>query len=164
MLNPKMEERLNKHMNAEFYASYLYLSMSAYFAHEGLGGFARWLKLQSEEETGHAMRFYGYINEQNGRVVLHAIEKPTHDFKNYVEVFENILGHEQKVTRQINELMELAIDLKDHATQVFLQWFVTEQVEEEDMAGDALQKVQMVQDHGPGILALDREFGARQPG
>lgn len=164
MLNQQMEDRLNKHMNAEFYASYLYLSMSAFFTHKGLDGFAKWMILQSQEEYGHAMRFYHYINEHGGKVILHAIAEPAHEFKNYAEVFEKVLEHEQKVTQQINDLMDLAIELKDHATQVFLHWFVTEQVEEEDMASTALQKVQLAGNDGPGLLALDREFGSRTAG
>ncbi len=161
MLDPRMEERLNLHINAEFYASYLYLSMSAHFDAEGLTGFAHWLKKQSEEEYGHALRVYGYVNERGGRVRLKAIAEPKAEFASYRELFEDVYAHERKVSGLIHDLMDLAIQMKDHATQAFLQWFVSEQVEEEAMASNILQKVARISDSGPGLLALDRDLGSR---
>lgn len=161
MLDPKMEQRLNQHITEEFYASYLYLAMSAHFSAESLDGFAHWLRKQSQEEYGHAMRIYEYINDQNGRVLLKGIPEPKTKFGSHVEAFEDVLAHEQKVTRQINDLLNLAIQMGDHATHVFLQWFVTEQIEEEDQATDLLHKVRLIGDSGTGLLALDRELGSR---
>lgn len=164
MLDPKMEQRLNHHISEELFASYLYLSMSAHFSAEGFDGFANWLRKQSQEEYGHGMKIYDYINEQNGRVLLKAIAEPKTKFGASVEVFEDVLSHEQKVTRQINDLVNLAIQLGDHATHVFLHWFVTEQIEEESQASEVLQKVKLVGNNGPGLLALDRELGSRTAG
>ena len=161
MLDAKMEQRLNQHIGEELYASHLYLSMSAHFSAEGFDGFANWLRKQSQEEYGHGMKIYNYINEQTGRVILKAIPEPKTKFASHVEVFEDVLAHEQKVTRQINDLVNLAIQLGDHATHVFLQWFVTEQVEEESQASEVLAKVKLVGDNGPGLLALDRDMGSR---
>lgn len=161
MLNKKLEEAINKQINAELYSAYLYLSMAAYFAAMNLDGFESWMQVQAQEETFHAMKFYGYVNEKGGRVVLDAIEKPEIDWGSPVEVFEHVYKHEQHVTDLINKLMDLAIEENDHATKIFLQWYVTEQVEEEDSASSILEKLKMISNNSNAILMLNKELGSR---
>ncbi len=161
MLKEKMEQSLNNQVNAELYSSYLYLSMSAYFSEINLNGCAHWMRLQAQEELSHAMKLYDYINERGGRPVLDAIEAPPGAWNSPVDVFENVLSHEQKVTALINDLVDLAIEQKDHATNNFLQWFVSEQVEEEASANEVLQKVKMTGNQGSGLFMLDQELGKR---
>ena len=127
-LSAKMLKALNEQINAELGASYIYLSMSAYFESKNLGGFASWMYIQSREEETHAMKIFNYINEVGGRVELKALDKPKHDWKNPREVFETALAHEQKVTGMINKLVNLATSEKDHATNNMLQWFVNHQI------------------------------------
>lgn len=162
MLSAQMEERLNQHLNEEIYSSYLYLSMSAYFSAEGWEGFAHWMKLQTNEEHIHAMKIYGYLNEQGGRVKLLAVAEPRQNFKSPKEAFKQALAHEQEITKKINELVDLAIKLNDHATQIFLQWFVTEQVEEEANASQIVQSLDRIGDADSGLWMLDRKLAARQ--
>ncbi len=161
MLSQKMETSLNQQVNAELYSSYLYLSMSAYFSEINLNGAAHWMRLQAQEELTHALKIYDYINERGGRPVLEGIEAPPKSWGSPTEVFENVLSHEQKVTSLINDLVDLAISEKDHATNNFLQWFVAEQVEEEASANDVLQKVKMTGNQGGGLFMLDQELGKR---
>jgi ferritin len=161
MLSKKMQAALNNQCNAEMYSAYLYLSMSAYFQSISLGGFANWMRAQAQEEMTHAMKFYDYVNERGGRVTLTAIEAPPTEWKSILDVFENTLSHEQKVTGLINDLMNLALKEKDHASQIFLQWFVSEQVEEEDSVDEIVQKLKLIGDAGGGIFMLDRELGQR---
>ncbi len=161
MLDPKMQTELNAQINEELYSSYLYLAMAAHFSTAGLGGFAHRLRAQSVEEGAHAMKIFDYIHGQGGTVSLQAIKEPKAKFGSRVQVFEQVLAHEQDITGLINGLVDSAKQLNDHATQVFLQWFVTEQVEEEGSAAGILQKVKMVGDDGPGLLALDRELHSR---
>ncbi len=161
MLDPKMEQQLNQQINEELYSSYLYLAMAAHFSAGGLSGFAHWMGAQSQEEHTHALKIFDYINEHGGRVMLQAIKQPKAEYDSYAEVFKDVLAHEQNVTKLINQLADLANQLNDHATQVFLQWFVTEQVEEEATATEVLQKVEMVGDNGPGLLSLDRQLASR---
>lgn len=161
MLSKKMEEALNKQCNAELYSAYLYLSMSAYFQSTNLAGFANWMRVQAQEEMVHAMKFYDFVVERCGRALLKPIEGPPTEWKSPTDVFEQVYKHEQKVTGLINDLVNLAISEKDHATNNFLQWFVKEQVEEESSADDVLQKVKLVADHPQGIFMLDRELGSR---
>jgi ferritin len=161
MLSKKMEKALNGQINAEMYSSYLYLAMSAYFESIGLGGFSRWMQAQAQEELIHAMKFYHFVNERGGRVMLEAIEAPTSKWKSPLAVFQATYAHEQKVTGLINGLADLAVKEKDHATNSFLQWFVTEQVEEEATAGDIVNKLKLVSDAPGGLFLIDRELGAR---
>ncbi len=161
MLSEKMEKSLNKQVNAELYSSYLYLSMSAYFSEINLNGFAHWMRLQAQEELSHAMKIYDYVNERGGRPLLEGIDAPPKLWGSPAEVFENVLSHEQKVTGMINDLVDLAIELKDHATNNFLQWFVSEQVEEEASANEVLQKVKMTGNQSGGLFMLNQEFGKR---
>ena len=160
MLSEKIEKALNEQINAEFYSSYLYLAMSSYLSSVNLNGFATWMRLQAQEELTHAMKFYDYVVERGGRVILEAIDKPQTEWKDVVEIFEAALEHEKYITGRINDLMTLAMDEKDHATASFLQWFVDEQVEEEANVDEILQQLKMIDGKGPGLFMLDRE--ARQ--
>jgi len=160
-MNKKVEKALNEQINAEMYSSYLYLAMSAYFADANMSGFANWMRIQAQEELAHAMIFFDYVNERGGRVDLKVIEKPKKDWKNAIEVFEETLKHEQHVTSLINNLVNLAIEEKDHATNNMLQWFVKEQVEEEANANQILGEVKMTEGKGPGMFMIDRELKAR---
>ena len=135
--------------------------MAAYFQSVSLGGFANWMRVQAQEELTHAMKFYDFINERGGRVTLTAIDAPPTKWKSILDVFENTLSHEQKVTGLINDLVNLALKEKDHASQIFLQWFVSEQVEEEDSADEIVQKLKLIGKDGGGIFMLDRELGQR---
>jgi len=162
MISNKMQDALNRQINAEIYSSYLYLSMSTYFESINLKGFASWIRVQAQEELVHAMKIYKYIAEKGGRVILTSIEAPPTEWDSAVAALENILKHEQKVTGLINDLVDFAILQKDHATNSFLQWFVDEQVEEEASADEMLQKLKMVGDSGSGILMLDHELGERK--
>jgi ferritin len=161
MLNTKMEKALNDQLNAEMYSSYLYLSMAAYFQSINLSGFATWMRVQTQEEMVHAMKFYDFINERGGRVNLGQIEGPPAEWESPLAAFEAALEHEQKVTGLINSLMDLALEGRDHATQIFLQWFVTEQVEEEDSANEVIQKIKLMGDAQGGLFMIDRELGQR---
>lgn len=162
MINKKVEEALNKQIQAELYSAYLYLSMAAYCEHINLGGFAHWMKLQSEEEMEHAMRIYSFVNEAGERVTLEAIEKPHSEFESPLDLFKKTLEHEKKVTQMIHELYQLALEEDDYATQVMLQWFITEQVEEESSAEEILEKLKMIEDRPRALLELDKELGARE--
>lgn len=161
MFSKKMQKALNDHLNAELYAAYLYLAMAAYFESTHLPGFAHWMRLQSGEEMGHAMRFYEYINERGGRVELQAIDKPPVNFKSPLVVFEQALKHERVVSKEIDKLFDMARKEKDYASEVFLQWFVTEQVEEEKSAGEVVEALNMIGDQRPALLMYDRELGKR---
>jgi ferritin len=161
MLNDKMQEALNSQINAEIYSSYLYLSMSAYFESINLSGFASWMRAQAQEEMVHAMKFYDYVNERGGRVILGPIEAPPSEWESAVAVFDATYKHEQKVTGLINDLVDLAIEEKDHATNNLLQWFVSEQVEEEASASGVLNKAKLTGDAPGGLFMLDQELGAR---
>jgi len=161
MLSKKIEDALNKQLNLEMFSSYLYLSMAAYFESTSLPGMAGWMRAQAEEEFGHAMKFFGFINERGGRVVLDAIERPKTEWNSPLDVFQDAYEHEQHITKTINELVELAAAERDHATSIFLQWFVTEQVEEEATVQQIIAKLKLVSEAGPAILMLDRELGQR---
>lgn len=163
MINEKMEKALNDQINAELYSGYMYLSMSAFFSTLSLDGFATWMKSQALEEQYHAMKMYDYLVERGGTVRLGAIERPPSEWKDPVDVFENVLAHEKKVTGLINDLVDLSHELRDHATNNFLQWFVAEQVEEEASADGVLQQLKLTGGKGGGLLMMDRELGARAP-
>lgn len=161
MFSENMEKALNDQTNAEMYSAYLYLSMAAFFQAEGLSGFSTWMRVQAREEMVHAMKFYDFINERGGRVTLQPIEAPPDAWDSPLAVFEATYRHEQKVTTLINNLVDLALAEHDHATHIFLQWFVTEQVEEEDSANEVIQKINLVGDAKGGMFMLDRELGQR---
>jgi ferritin len=160
-IGKKMEKALNEQVNAELYSAYLYLSMEAYFRSVNLPGFANWMRVQTQEEVSHAMKIYNFIDERGGRVLMKAIEGPETEWDNPLAVAEAVYEHEQKVTGLVNNLVDLAISEKDHATNGFLQWFVTEQVEEEASADEIVQKLTMMQDAPGGLFMLDREMGQR---
>ncbi len=161
MLSNKMLKALNTHLNEELYSSYLYLSMAAYFEAKNLKGFANWMKIQSAEENMHGMKFFNYILQKGGKVTLAQINAPKVEWKNIPEVFADTLKHEQKITGLINKLVEAAIAEKDYATHTFLQWFVTEQVEEEANVEEIIQKIEMIGDNKSGLYLLDNELGSR---
>jgi len=161
MLKTKMLNALNNQINAEIYSSYLYLSMESYFHSVSLGGFARWMRSQVQEELYHGMKFYDYVNERGGKVVLDAIARPEAEWKTPLDAFEHILKHEQMVTSLINDLMDLACEEKDHATKIFLQWFVSEQVEEEASVGEVVNRLNLIKKDSSGLFLLDAELGKR---
>ena len=161
MISKKLQDAINEQLNAEYYSAYLYLSMSAWLEAENLPGFANWMQMQNQEETMHANKFYNYIIERGGRVVLKTIEAPPTEWDSPLAVFEETLKHEQKVTGLINDLVNLAIAEKDHAANIFLQWFVTEQVEEESSVETVLKQLKMIQQTPGMVFMLDRELGQR---
>jgi len=161
MISKKMEEALNGQVNAEMYSAYLYLSMESYFKSLNLNGFAGWMRAQAQEEMMHAMKIYDFVNERGGRITLKSIEGPQTEWDSPLAVFEAVYVHEQKVTGLINELVDLAIKEKDHATNAFLQWFVNEQVEEESSADEVVQQLKMMENAPGGMFMLDRELGQR---
>jgi ferritin len=161
MISKKMEEALNEQVNAELYSAYLYLSMESYFKSLNLNGFANWMRVQTQEELMHAMKIYDFVNERGGRIILKAIEGPETEWDSPLAVFEAVYVHEQKVTGLINDLVDLAIKEKDHATNTFLQWFVNEQVEEESSADEVVQQLKMMENAPGGMFMLDRELGQR---
>ena len=164
MISAKMTSALNEQINREMYSSYLYLAMSAHCRSEGLNGFAGWLGIQAREEYGHAMKILKFLEERGARVELKTIKAPPARFASPVKIFEDVLAHEKFITDSINDLMELAVKEKDFASQVELQWFVKEQVEEESVAADILNKLHLVGSDPRGLFMVDRELGARQGG
>ena len=156
-----MEEALNEQINKEMYSAYLYMSMSAHSTNAGLPGFANWFMVQYKEEMEHAMKIYDYVNNQGGRVKFKTIEEPLSTFKDAMDMFQKTLKHEQFITKSINELVDLAFKERDHATQIFLQWFVTEQIEEEGNDNDIIAKLRLAGDEGNGLFMIDKELGAR---
>jgi ferritin len=161
MISKKIEDALNEQVNAELYSAYLYLSMESYFKAQNLNGFANWMRVQTQEEVAHATKIYDFINERNGRSILKAIEGPPTEWDSALAVFKAAYEHEQKVTGLINDLVDLAIKEKDHATNSFLQWFVNEQVEEEASADEIVQQLKMMENAPGGMFMLDRELGQR---
>ncbi len=161
MLSKTMEKALNEQINAEFYSSYMYLSMSTYFDSIGLPGAAQWMRAQTQEEWFHGMKLFGYVNERGGRVALKAIKQPPVDWKSTLHVFQEVLSHEQKVTGLINNLVNLAVEEKDHATNIFLQWFISEQVEEEANVGAVLDKLKLIGKDTTALFTLDATLGQR---
>ena len=161
MINKKVENAINKQINAELWSAYLYLSMSSYFTSIGLSGFANWLRIQWQEETAHALIFFDYVNERGGKADLKSIDDVPKKWASPLAAFEEVLKHEQKVTSLINNLMDIAIDEKDHATKSKLQWFVDEQVEEEANAQAIIDNLKLIGGKGDGLLLLDRELKQR---
>ncbi|HQH26549.1 MAG TPA: ferritin [Oligoflexia bacterium] len=161
MISEKMAQRLNDQINLEFFSSYTYLSMAAYFKTQGLNGFAHWMLHQADEERAHGMKFFEYLYDQDRSAVLQAIKQPHTTFASALAVFEETLSHEKHVTASIVELMSLALEEKDHATRILLDWFINEQVEEEAAARDIRDRLKLVKDNAMGILLIDRELAAR---
>jgi ferritin len=161
MISKKLQNAINKQINKELYSEYLYLSMAAYLDSIGLEGFANFFKVQVLEERFHTMKFFDYVNERGGRIILEAIDRPQIEFKSPVEIFEIAYKHEQYVTKLINELMEVAIKENDHAAKSFLNWYIDEQVEEEASMDKILNQLKMIGGKGQGMLMLDKELAAR---
>ncbi len=160
-LNPKLAKLLNEQINNEMSSSYIYLAMAAWFEQTPYSGFASWMFNQSREETMHALKFYQYVVDRDAAVVLQPIAKPKADFKNPIDVFETSLKQEQKVTQQINELFEVAEQVKDHASKNLLLWFLNEQMEEEKTVRDMLDRLKLAGNDPASLLVLDREAGQR---
>jgi len=161
MLSKKMEKALNEQLNAELASSYIYLSLAAYFESENLEGFASWMQTQAQEEVVHAMKIYGYIHSRGGRVVLTAIEGPQTSWKSPTAGFEAAFEHEKKISKRIDDLVEMANSENDHASHQFLMWFVAEQVEEEESVGRVVDKLKMVNEAPGGLFMMDRELARR---
>jgi ferritin len=161
MLKKSIEKAFNDQINAEMFSSYLYLSMSAWCEKNNLPGFGHWMRAQAREEYAHAMKFYRYIAECGGAVKLAAIAGPKTEWKDIAAIFAETLKHEQHITRQIHTLVELAAKEKDYAAGQFLQWFVSEQVEEEGSAEQIIAKLEMIGKQGPAMYMLDKEMAAR---
>ena len=165
MLKDKMAKALNQQINAEYYSAYLYYSMAYWFDDQGLGGFAKWMRVQALEEITHGQKIAGYIADRGGRVLVEQIDGPPTEWGSPLAVFENAAEHERHVSDLIHELVDLAAELRDHATSNFLQWFVAEQVEEEATADEAVGKLKLItESKGGNLYMLDREFGSRSFG
>jgi ferritin len=161
MLNEEIAKGINDQLNAELYSAYLYYSMAAYFESLSLKGFAHWLRVQGLEEMTHVQKFYGYLNDRGSRVLVQPIEAPPTDWESPLAVFEAVYAHEVQVTGLINKLMDLALAKSDHASVSFIQWFVSEQVEEEATADEVVQKLKLVENTEGGLFLLDREMDQR---
>lgn len=162
MLSETLQQAINDQIKSEMDSAYLYLAMSAYLEGIHLPGGARWMRVQSREETSHAMKLFDYVLDRGGRVVLQAIEQPPATFASMLDVFQQALGHERKVTGMIHRLYDLATKERDYATQVMLQWFITEQVEEEKSAGDIVEQLKVIGDQPAALLFFDKQLAARE--
>jgi ferritin len=161
MIKEQMEKAINDQMNAELYSSYLYFSMAAYFDSVNLKGFSSWMRVQAMEEQAHTKKFYDYLTSRGGRVVLSEIAAPPSAWTTPLAAFEHALEHEQMVTGRINDLVDLSIELKDHATNSFLKWYVDEQVEEEESADEVIQSLKLNENNPGGLFIIDKELAAR---
>ena len=164
MISNAMQDAFNRQMNEELFSSYLYLAMAAYFENEGLPGMAAWMEAQSAGEDIHARKFYSQVIERGGRVKLPAIKEPLFEWNSPVHAFEEALKHEQYITSCINDLVGMSREENDYASEIFLQWFVTEQVEEEDSVGSVLDQLKLAENSPQGMLFMDRELGKRGGG
>jgi ferritin len=161
MLKQEIIDALNEQLNREFYSSYIYLSMSAYASSNGFNGCAKWFSMQYQEEVTHAMKLYQYLVDQDANIKLKDIKSFTVKAKNILDVFKRAYKHEQKMTNELNELSDLAMKHKDHATYSLLQWYINEQVEEEGLFSEIIDKFTMVGDDGYGLYSIDKELGSR---
>lgn len=163
MITKRMEKALNGQINKEFYSAYLYLAMSAYCNKNNLPGCEHWFRMQYDEEILHMTKMFDYLMQHGGEARLMKIDEPPADFGSVSGAFEASLKHEQFVTQSINELLDVAVEEKDHATQVFLQWFITEQVEEESNVKEIVDRLKMIGDNGAALMMMDDKLGQRQP-
>jgi len=163
MLSKQLQEAINEQIKVEISSAYGYLSMSAYLESVSMSGIAHWMRVQHQEEISHALKFFDYVHERGGRVVLEAIDRPLGDFKSVRDVFQHVAENERKVTMMINKVYEMALKDNDYAAQVELQWFIKEQVEEEKSVATILDQIALVGDQGVPLLMLDRQLGARSP-
>ncbi len=161
MIDKKMEKAINGQINAELYSSYLYFSMPAYFDSVNLSGFSHWMRVQAMEEQAHTKKFYDFLTARGGRVTLSSIDAPPTKWKTPLAAFENVLKHEQLVTGLINDLVDISVKIKDHATNSFLMWFVDEQVEEEETADGIVQSLKLNENNPGGLFMIDKEVGQR---
>lgn len=161
MISNTMQKAINEQINKELYSSYLYLSMAAYFENKNLPGFAKWMHAQADEEREHGMKFFQYLLDRGGKVELKAIAAPEMDWKTNLDVFKQVQEHEAAVTASIYALYELALNEKDYPSQAMLQWFITEQVEEEKNAADIVQQLELIDARGTAVLMLDHQLGKR---
>lgn len=161
MISKKMEDAINNQVTAEIYSAHLYLSMSAYLDSIDLPGFASWMKIQYQEEISHAFKMFNYIIERDGRARVSQIDEPQFGWNSALDVFQAAYAHEQKVTGLINNLVDIALEEKDHASNIFFQWFVNEQVEEESTAKGVIQQLKLLGDSKAGLFQIDRELGQR---
>ncbi len=164
MISQSMQEALNAQIQAEIYSSHLYLSMASFCESINLRGFARWMRAQAQEELGHAMKFFDHLIERGGRAQVRAIDAPPQEWRSPREVFDQALAHEKHVTGLINQLYERAMEEKDYASQSMLQWFISEQVEEEATATEYVEKLRMIGESSNAIFFLDKELGKRGKG
>jgi ferritin len=160
-MNPKVEQALNEQIHAEFFSFYLYLSVAAFFTSRHLDGFSHWMRVQAQEEFGHAMKLFDYLNERGGTVQLKALDAPQTEWESPSDAVEAVLKHEQYISQRINEMVNLANAEQDHATTVVLHWYVNEQVEEEATADTLYHQVKMVENSPHGLLMIDRELSGR---
>lgn len=163
MLNDKLQAALNDQIKHELYSAYVYLAMSAYCDGKNLTGFAAWLKMQAQEELEHAMRIYDHILERGGTVKLQAIDQPPSEFGTPLDIMQKSLAHEQFITGRINELYDMSVEVGDRPVQVMLQWFITEQMEEEATVGEIVERLKMFGQEGAALLMVDTQLGSRQP-
>jgi ferritin len=161
MISKTMQDAMNDQINKELYSSYLYLSMAAYFEDRNLPGFAHWMRIQETEEREHAMKLYDFLLERGGKVMLKAIDAPKTEWVSTLEVAQEVAAHEAKVTASIHALYETALKEKDYPTQVMLQWFITEQVEEEKNAAEIVANLKLIEERGTAVLMLDHRLSKR---
>lgn len=161
-LTKKLEDAINGQIQAEYYSSYMYLAMAAYCDSVNMPGYGHWMRAQAREEMQHVMKFYRYVVDRGGRVVFGAIDQPPVEYASILAVAEETYAHEQKVTSLIGKLYEVAVVEKDYATQSFLQWYIDEQVEEENNARTIVDQLKMVGDHISGLFMLDRHLASRE--
>ena len=162
MVSKSMQDAMNEQINKELFSSYLYLSMAAYFEDKNLPGFGHWMRVQADEEREHAMKFYDFILERGGKVVMKAIDAPKTEWTSSLEVAEEVAAHEAKVTASIYALYELALKEKDYPAQVMLQWFISEQVEEEKNAAEIVANLKLIEERGTAVLMLDHRLAKRK--
>jgi len=161
MISKNMEKALNQQLNFELFSAYQYAACASHLERESLNGFTHWMKMQAQEELAHAAKFYNYIMDVGGHVAFTQIDAPKCEFTSVLNVFENVLEHEQEVSKEIHKLVDLALKENDHPTHQFLQWFVSEQVEEEKVAEDIVQQLRMIGDNANGLFMMDRELAQR---
>jgi ferritin len=160
-MDGKVRDLINEQIAHEFHAAYQYLAIAAHFEAQNYAGFAKWMRLQATEETGHAMRLFDYLVERGERIELKEIPQPGQDFGPPLDAFRAALKHEQKVTGQIHAIYDAAVESRDYPTQVMLQWFIQEQVEEENITGTAVDRLEMAGENRAALLMLDSQFGQR---
>ena len=161
MINEKLQQAFNEQINKELYSEYLYLAMKTYFLEQNLMGFVNWFDVQVQEEHAHAMGMYNYLNERGGEIELMAIDRPVFSGKNPLEIFEEVLKHEEYVTSRINAVYDVAEEVRDRAAMKFLDWYIDEQVEEEASVGGVLATLKLIGDDKKALLMLDKDLATR---